>query len=435
MSSVSSKHMTRRVATKLIETVTLRGIGLGVTALAAVLIVRALGPRDTGVYSTLAAGVNRASTIGYLSLGQVALSLAVNQNLKEWLPVLTGTLATFCGAVSVLGWLLIGGWFLWSRSVTFAGANLLVVLLCFSGLPFLIWDQLGSCLLIIIGEVSAYVRLQAGVRTIFLVGVVAGLRTHKLSLLSAVVLTLGSQILIAVAGMSKVLRGAPLRALHFSRTLMQRLLGAGARLHWNAIGALLVTSAQTLIVNHYCGARETGYFQLAVRISSVPLVIPQALSMVLYEQVVRTGPAAAWRLNINVCAATIASFAVLSVVIARTAMHVVTLVGGQRFGPSAPVLRLMIFALIGQGASLLFGVQWISRGLLGLTAAITVSLGALSIALSMAMTPRWGAVGAATSIVVTSCAGLVVNLVLAARVRRGDRLPARVALHPAVELT
>src|SRR4051812_45083101 len=70
-----------------------------------VITARALGPEGRGTIATAVTWSLLFATVGYLSLGQVAIHRATGRNSSQWLGPTLGVLLAMAAAVTVLGWL------------------------------------------------------------------------------------------------------------------------------------------------------------------------------------------------------------------------------------------------------------------------------------------------------------------------------------------
>src|SRR5437667_6346157 len=76
-----------------------------------VITARALGPSGRGAVAAAITWAALFSTVGYLSLGQVAIHRVAGRPVSEWLGPILAALLAVTAAVSVVGWLVAGGIF------------------------------------------------------------------------------------------------------------------------------------------------------------------------------------------------------------------------------------------------------------------------------------------------------------------------------------
>src|SRR5262245_40498271 len=279
------------------------------------------------------------STLGYFSLGHVAIHRATTLRGSPWLGPTFGSLVLLTGIVTCLGWGVAIGLHALSDGAIFGGLPRLSLAVGFLSLPFLIWEQYSSALLMAIDHVEVYNRGQMVGRTIGILLVMMGwcLAWGVVGVLSALLV---SQGIVACFGAPFLLRRIRTSMAPDMCTIKELMKGA-TRLHPNYVGGFLMTSCSILIVNHYLGARETGQYQSALQLAGLLLVAPQGASMVMYGRVARLGPDGAWayqrRIIATVMLATLCGVAALEV-LAPWIVHVVL---GDRFAPTVTLFQTL----------------------------------------------------------------------------------------------
>lgn len=78
---------------------------------------------------------------------------------------------------------------------------------------------------------------------------------------------------------------------------------------------------------------------------------------------------------------------------ALAAPIIIPLVAGRAFAPSVGVFQLLLLGLIGMSVTTVMGPQWIGRGLLWQTSAITLVEAGLNFTLNCVLVPRYGMFG------------------------------------------
>jgi O-antigen/teichoic acid export membrane protein len=286
--------------------------------------------------------------------------------------------------------------------------------------PFLIWEQYGSALLAVAGRLQVYNGAQAVGRSLG-VAAVAGLLWAGAGVYGVVLGTLLGQAIVAARGIGGLV--ALSDRVRPSRVLARRLLRGGVRLHLSAVGIVLITSADVLLVGHYRGATAVGNYQLATQALYALILLPQAATLVIYERMAEQGPHVVWEVQRRVVLIVLGAVSALAVLGAAAAPVLVHLVVGSRFAGAAGLLRIVLLAAPGFGLSALMAPQWIGRGLFGVASAITVVCGVVNIAANMILVPRFGADGAAATLVGTALVMLVPNVYLAVRCEQARSAP------------
>lgn len=371
-----------------------RTYGLLAGMVTLVVTARALGPEGRGEVAAALTWAALFSTIGYLSLGQVALHSAGRGRDPSWLARQLGSLGLVTLVVSVIGWVVAAVSYAVTGGELYGGLAVGVLSLGMLALPLLVWEQYGSSLLMAVDRLPVYNRAQVIGRSVgvplavlFVVGLGWGVGGALLAILvaQAVVATAGVRVLWGLAGRRVVIEGATTRGL----------LVGGAKLHLNAVGTFLFTSVSVLIVQYYRGAEETGFFQLAVQLVAVLLVVPQAAAMVLYSEAARDGVDRAWPATLRVLVRLTVAMTALVAIAALVSPWLVPFVVGNDFRPAVPVFQLLLLAIVGQTFSAVMAPQWIGRGLFWQVSAASLATGLATVAASLYLVPRHGMIGAA----------------------------------------
>src|SRR5882724_9318590 len=241
---------------------------------AAVLVVTArwLGPEGRGEIAAVTTWVGLFCTLGYLSLGQVAIYRATVLRGRSWLGTTLGSLAVLGALITLLGWSVFGSLFAVSHGTLFGGLPFLPLAVGFLALPLVIWEQYSAALLMAVDHVEIYNCGQVIGRTVGVLLVIIACYLEW-SVVGVLVAMLISQGIVALFGVRFLFRRAG-SMMPDSSTIRDLVKGA-TRLHPNYVGGFLMTSSSILIVNHYLGAVETGQYQTALQIVGLLLVLPQ----------------------------------------------------------------------------------------------------------------------------------------------------------------
>jgi O-antigen/teichoic acid export membrane protein len=382
-----------------------------------IISARALGPDGRGAVAASLTWALLFATVGYLSLGQVAIYRGTGRPVAEWLGPTLAALLAMTALVSVLSWIVAAVIYVASDGDAYGKVPVYALVMGFATIPFLVWEQYGSAMLTAVGRISIYNRAEVVGRTlgvvaiILLVGVAAlGVPGAMLALLlsQAVVAGMGSIFLIRLAG----------QGLSFQRSALRELLIGGLKLHFNAIGTFLFTNAAVLIVQSLRGPHETGAFQIVVQLMTVGLLIPQAASLVLYGEVARDGPDGAWPANRRVLLGLTAIMAGVVAVGFLIAPVVVPLLFGHNFDSAVPIFQVLVFGLIGQTFSAVMAPQWIGRGLFWQASVLTLTLGLCNVVACFLLVDAYGMKGAAYSLLGVYTVSVIGNGVMAVWVNR-----------------
>jgi O-antigen/teichoic acid export membrane protein len=360
----------------------------------------------------------------------VAIHRAAGKPVDEWLrPVLASLVAMTC-LVTLAGWVVAAALYAATGGDAFGDMPVYALVLGMAGLPFLIWEQYGSSLLAAVGKISFYNRREVAGRTLGVVLVVVLVGAASGGVAGALIALLIAQAAVGAAGWHYLKRLAGGR-LTLDRTALRGMVLDGLKLHFNAVGTFLFIEAAVLVVQSARGPAETGPFQIAVQLTTVALLIPQASSMVLYGEVARLGPDGAWPSNRRVLFL-LGGFMVLVAVAAYLlAPPVVPFIFGDSFESAVPVFQVLVFGLVGQTFSSVMAPQWIGRGLFWQASALTVALGLCNLLACILLVDSYGMKGAAYSLAGVYTVSVFGNGLMALWVDRRVKRNARAAITPA----
>jgi enterobacterial common antigen flippase len=381
------------------------------------LSARWLGPGGRGDLVAVTNWVTLFSTLGGLSLGQVAIHRATVLRDRPWMASTLGSLLAIAGVVTTVVWALVAGIYVPSHGHAFKGLSPAYLLIGFAALPFLIWEQYGSALLTAVGQIRIYNRAQFLGRTVGLALFYLLVLRFPFGVMGALIATLVSQTTVSLAGLRYLVTHGGPRIVPDLKSVGE-LVAGGCKLHLNAIGAFLYTSTDVLLIHQYRGAVETGYYQMAVQMSAVLLLIPQAAALVLFGNVTQDGPDGLWHTQKRVIAVVVGAMALVAGAAALAAPLFLPLVAGKAFTPSVGVFQLLVIGLVAMSFTTLMGPQWIGRGLLWQTAALTLFSGLLNFGANCVLVPRYGMYGSAAATLGTYALSLAVNVAMALWITR-----------------
>jgi O-antigen/teichoic acid export membrane protein len=379
------------------------GVLIGIPMLA--ITARWLGPAGRGDFVTTTTWAALAATCCGLSLGLVAIHEMTKTSGLQ-LKALLGTLLVMAIVLSLTAWGGIAAVFRFERSA-FGNIELGTLALAFTGVPFLVSRDYFGSLLIAEGRVPVWNRSQAlgSLLSLGLAGLFAV--TGTLSVGTVILAWLAGQVVVCSISYVVLYGGAG--GLKINLEVAQSLLRGGYKLHLNAIGAIVISSIDVLMVNSFVGAHEVGYYQLALKLVTNVALIAQAVGTVTYGRIVKFGPDAAWPLVRKICAATMALIMFGTFLAAWLAPLLVRVIGGRSFGPSVRLFRMMLLAIPGLSLSYLMAPQWICRGFFWQAGAMTLFSAAISALANRLLVPRYGAEGAAISYIGIYFISMIVN--------------------------
>ena len=398
----------------IIETSGARALALLISLASLSITARVLGPDGRGIIGGAITWINLLATLGSLSIGQVLIERAATNRDGSWIGSVFGAGVVLVCGLSGLVWLAALAAASFAPQV-FGQLPWWALAVVLTALPFAMWERFGSQLLICTGHLRFFntrlvVASALGFITLVVVlvllewGVVGGLIVTALS--TVLVSTLGVQKLWEATGKSFNLRMPEL----FS------LVRNGLKLHLHTIGGTLLTLSGVLVVNSYRSPSEVGWYQLALQMITALMIVPQAVWLVLNEQIAGKGVEKLWPLQRKLLVQSTGVMMLLIAVSYLMAPYAVRLIAGENFSPSIELFRIMLPSAFGMSLSYFMGTQWLGRGLYGQTAFLTALLGASNIIMNMIFVPKFGASAAAWSMTIVYTMMILTNLGMAAYV-------------------
>ena len=360
------------------------------------LTARLLGPEGRGQVAAITTWVSMFSTFAYLSLGQVALHRMADDRTHQRFGHMLGSLILLTFALTLAGWLVALGMYGYNPEGAFKGLPVWALLIGFLALPFMIWEQYGSSLLMGLERVRTYNKYQVIGRTLSALALFALVGGLGWGVSGAMGASLLGQVIVALGGVGFLIQFARSKNLSFrpDKGEIRALLAGGAKLHLNAIGNFLFVSVNVLILSNYHGPEQTGYFQLATQLLGILMIIPQAASMVIFGKVATLGPNGAWPDNKRILFQITIGMIVLSGIAAVFAPWGITILAGDKFMPAIEPFQWMLLGLIGMTFSTVMAPQWIGRGYFWQAAGLTFLVGAINLAANFWLIPQYGMMGA-----------------------------------------
>jgi len=396
---------------------------LGLASLA--VTARLLGPEGRGVVAGVAAWGSLFATIGSLSMGQVVVHHAAKQADRCWIEPLFGVLLFMTAILSLLMWSVaaaIG----YVKADLYGGLPGWALQLGFLSIPFLIWQSYGSNLLISSGNLKFYNRAQVVASSVGFLAIVIALVWFERGVAGVLMAMVATTALMSGMGISKLWTLAGEKVVIQTQVVLA-LLKDGLRLHLNAVGGVLLTLLNTLMVNYYSSAEQVGWYQFASQMIATMVILPQGLQSVLYEMTAQSGPDQVWPQQRRILMRLIALMAIASALIYFLSPWIVVFIAGEKFLASVEVLRPLLISTIGVSMSYGMANQWLGRGLFLQTALLTLMSGIVNAGLNAWFVPRYGMIAAAWSLAFVYSVGFLTNLFMAVYVERKWRCQARCA--------
>lgn len=179
------------------------------------------------------------------------------------------------------------------------------------------------------------------------------------------------------------------------------------------IMTVLYLVAGSLILFHFRGANEVGYYALAFRLITSLRIIPEAMMHSLFPLLAKAHPeepqqaVSIFKTAVRYGAFIAFPLAVGTVIVAPS---IVVLMSGDSFKPAATALAILIWATFLAFFNIILRFTFNAISLQKYSLWISVSMILTSVLLSFLLIPKYGFVGASYALVLTEGIGLVLGL-------------------------
>ncbi len=379
---------------------------LGVLLL--IITARVLGAEGRGELVVITTWVTTFSTITYLSLGQVVMHRAANTDGNKWLPEAYHFLLSYAGISTIVCWIVALAIQFSTYQVLYGKITPTFLLVGLLLIPFKIWESYSSSMLQALERLDIHNRNQILGGTVGFLSAMVLLILLDAGLLSIIIGIILSQFIIAAGGITLIHRMANGFSLP-SRTTIEYYLINGLKLHINAISGFIISGSDVLMLSYYRGLDETAFYQMAVQLMGLPLLIPYAANMVIYGKVSSMGANGAWEFNRKLLMQVTLFVVGISIAAGGTAQWWIPLIFGEVFNQSVEIFRWLLVACVGMTFSTIMAPQWIGRGLFMMTSVLAIIVACVNLVLNWMLIPEYGMYGAAGATLVAYSISIVIN--------------------------
>ncbi|MAF30847.1 MAG: hypothetical protein CMF60_01400 [Magnetococcales bacterium] len=369
------------------------------------LTLNILGSENRGIYIVMLTWVQFFSGISHLSLGQTILNRAIKSSGLAWLAHTVGTSSAVALLVSLFSCFLMAvGFFLFPA---FFGGSIpksffYVMLLA---VPLFVWLSYNRSILISLGKLDVAYKNDVVSQTIMLLLMPL---MYVVGIYGAAISLLASKLLTTVMG-AKVIASCLSRKPKISKVSMKSYLFKSLALHPAIICSVFIGYTDILMINYFLGVVESGFYQMAVQLLAMMLIVPQVVSNVLFTLCADHGITKAWLKYKKIVILTCGFMLLSSVFAFLLAPYIIPMVLGDLAVSSVPVFKLLLFTILGQSLAALMSPQWIGRGLFKTVSGISAFTVVVNIALNYLFIPKCGIEGAAYTTIIVHTFSILVN--------------------------
>ena len=377
------------------------------------LTTRWLGAEGRGIFVSVSTWLDLFITIGGLSFGTVFIYQATKERDENWLAKRISAINIHIVVVTLLSLLFVSLSYYsashWGTRNLFDNIPLYALFLGLIALPFGLWEYYSNSLLNIENKLSYFNRFQIIGSTSNSLVIIVFIIIIPLGVYGVILAKVVWKAIVAIGGLKKLL-SLKKTALHYSFNHYRHLVKEGLKVHLNTIGALMTTTIDIIMVNSYLGNEQTAYYQLAVQLNQMLLIIPYAAMTVLQGEVTRKSHYDIWHQQLKLLGMSTGFIIVAGAIAAMTAQWWLVWLAGESFTPAIEIFQyLLLFTLIST-FTILLSVQWVARGLFTAISIITLIKGMINISLNALLIPQYGLMGAVWATYAVVAFSLTINL-------------------------
>lgn len=379
---------TRSTGSKLLGTASARSISLGLTAIATVLVVRRLGPAQTGVYYVLINIAMTATTLGHLSVMHAYVFLWGRGDNRRSLGANAVRLGLASGSLAAIAALII---------VHLLGPQRLPV----GGR----YDLLNIALLavpasIVVIHVSALLALGSRIGRVNVATVGGALlpfaatlvlyATDRLTLTAGLLVWFGFSVLPAVG----LVTAFPARRRDVSRGLALGTLKVGLQYHLAAVALFLLLRADVFILNAQVSDADVGLYSVAVAIAELTFLFTDSLAQVVLPSQVQHSLQKAGEYTAYIMRVSLVICVLIVLGLALGGRFVVPLIFGDAFRRSAGAILALGPGIVAFAMIRTLGGVLIRLDRPFLISGVTTAALVANVALNLILIPHFGIIGA-----------------------------------------
>jgi len=376
---------------KTIETFSTRIFLILFSLITSVIVARALGPEQRGLYG-IALTVSMLG-IQFSNLGlHSSNTFYIARDHKLLSPLLGNSILISLLFGSLIS-LLVGAFFYWFPDI--APITNLILLLALIWIPIGLGYLLVQNLLLGIQEVRAYNKIEIlnkAVAVILILIVIFFGWVSAETIFTAALIALTVSFVWTIKTLGKHLQ----QPIHISNSLFKSNLPYGIKSYLGSLVGFLMLRVDLLMINHFLGKKETGLYDIAINMSEMIYLFPLVVSTVLFPKLAALESVQEkWALSKNVGWALLIGMAVICTVTVLVAYPLIRLLYGEAFIACVPAFLLLIISKFLMSANSIFGNFIASIYVPWTTVPFNFLILGVNILLNIVWIEKYGIIGAA----------------------------------------
>ena len=377
-----------------------------------ILTSRVLGPEGRGELVAINTWVTTFFTFAHLSLGQVVVHRASKIKGDNWVYGAFSSLLHYAFLASIFSLLIAILLYYLTSGEIFGEITMQVLIVGYLLLPLKIWDSYSNYILIALDKLNKYNIFRLIGTTTGVIFLILFLYLANWGVIGVLTSNIICQLIICVLSI-RIFRKFFINTNILKENELKGYVKDGFKLHLNAIGTFFIAGTDILMINYYHGLSEAAYYELAVQLLFILMLLPEAASLVIYSKVSSLGVDEAWKINRKILIQVLICIVLFGFCLFFASNWFINLLFGNEFNSSANLFKMLIFSTIGMTFSKIMAPQWIGRGFFLSASILTLSFGILNLILNIFLIPSYGKEGAVYSTLIIYTLSILVNLGMA----------------------
>jgi len=389
---------------------TSRLVAAGLTIGTTLLLARYLGPEPTGQYFLFLRVVALLAVFADLGFSQSTNVFAGRGESVRQMHAIIGRFSMLASAV-LLGVFLIAMALIGKRVLPNYPRELQIATII--SVPFFVYSTLWNYLMIGLGQIVIMNAVQVGAAVVTIVAIGVLIVGMSVGVVAAVAVYCAVLVLQTIAMVIVVRRLGNSAEFEARPGLFREMWAFGLRGSGGSVAAILWPRIPVFVLNVFHGAAAVGVFSVGQTLVEKMLLPVQATQEAIYRRMARLDPEGASSSMNRYIRISGWSMLLFFTGVALLLPFAVMTVLGEKYRAAVPVILVLVPAALMMAVSLLLATFFLAHlgrpGLLSILALVNLALNA---ALSFALIPHFGALGAATAVAITQVIGTLVVLIL-----------------------
>lgn len=334
------------------------------------------GPEGRGAFSAIISLITLIGTVVGLSIGRVCAHeiLSLKLTPESFFKKYFGTIGLIYVFTIVIGYLV----FLFLElfySKLFGKVELKFILILFVSLPYFIWNSYSVYLFSALDKILLQNKIGFFMKVLIFVLLLLMYAFNILSfttfiIIYAIVNTLN--LFLEHIMFYKEVK----YELAVDFTYMSKIIFKCFQIHLDTIGYILYSSLTVVILNMNISLEELGYYNFALQLTSIIIIIPTIIAQYLNGLILNSSPDIFWPNHKRIMLYTMLICTVV-MMISYFTIPILIDIAHLKFKPSLFIFNILLITILPNSFTILMGPQWLSRGHFKTISSITLICGVI----------------------------------------------------------